>query len=136
MRIVLILTLTVASFVLMGACGENNARITDTGSAQQAAPADKPVPAASPSATTHAQGGVGDAVIMVRGMSCPLCAHNIEKQLTKLPEVRSVSIDLGKGRVVASLASMDVSTKWSVEKAIRDAGFTVDRVDMPTANAP
>jgi|GEM_PF-3742260 len=64
------------------------------------------------------------ATITVRGMSCPLCAHNIEQQLTKIDGVSNVRIDLGEGKVFADVENPTDGTQWAMKQAIGDAGFT------------
>lgn len=74
--------------------------------------------------------GPAKATIQVRGMSCPLCAHNIEQQLTKLTQVSNVQIDLGKGEVLADVTDSSEGTKFAMKQAIQDAGFTAMSVSM------
>jgi len=70
----------------------------------------------------------GDAVgvkwvALVTGMSCPLCAKNIEKQVSRLEGVVDVKIDLGTGRVEVVYSRAHEGDKSSIAKAIKDAGF-------------
>lgn len=58
----------------------------------------------------------------VKGMSCPICAGAVEKQVKKVPGVKSVKIHLSKGRAVI-IADESVSNE-SLEKAVEEAGFT------------
>lgn len=75
------------------------------------------------------------AILHVKGMSCPLCAHAIDVQLRRLPGVTQVKIDLGSGQVTASLAQGARPTDDQFAQAIRDSGFTLDRIVPPTGPA-
>lgn len=70
------------------------------------------------------------AVMRVNGMSCPLCAHNINLQLHDLPGVRGVHIDLGKGQVTVAMTDKTPPGEEQLKNAIRDAGFSLMGVDM------
>jgi len=71
------------------------------------------------------------ARLFVKGMSCPLCANNIDKQLLSVPGVQKVSVDLGSGLVLVKLAPGNPPTKVQLETAIKQSGFTLDRIEMP-----
>jgi copper chaperone len=90
--------------------------------APSAPPATPRAPVAAPAAQTA-------AVIRVNGMSCPLCAHNIELALGKLKGVSDVRIDLGRGEVTAELNG--AVSKEAIENAVNASGFTVVDVRMP-----
>ena len=64
-------------------------------------------------------------VAQVSGMSCPLCAKNIEKQVKKIMGVTEVDIDLGTGQVKIFYAAGFSGDKKTLTSAIQDAGFTV-----------
>jgi len=71
------------------------------------------------------------ARLFVMGMSCPLCANNINKQLMRVPGVQEVSVDLGSGLVLARLVPSNPPTREQLVEAIRQSGFTLDRIEMP-----
>lgn len=60
----------------------------------------------------------------VSGMSCGHCAQSVTEELTAVPGVAEVDVDVAAGRVVvrsaAALAEDDVRT------AIEEAGFTYE----------
>ena len=60
----------------------------------------------------------------VSGMSCGHCAQSVSEELTALPGVTEVDVDVPAGRVVvraeAALAEDDVRT------AVEEAGFTYE----------
>lgn len=71
------------------------------------------------------------ARLHVLGMSCPLCANNITKQLHRLPGVRDVSINLGTGLVLVQMNPSNSPSREQLTDAIAQSGFTLDRVEMP-----
>ena len=79
--------------------------------------------------------GTLTARLYVSGMSCPLCATNIDKQLLRVPGVQKVSVDLGKGLVLARLAPSNPPTRDQLAGAIAQSGFTLDRIEMPETNS-
>lgn len=81
-------------------------------------------PAVDASATREAVRD--DQVVMrVNGLSCPLCATNVEGQLKRLPGVNIVDIDLDEGLVSVSMSGKERPTRAQIARAIEDAGFTV-----------
>ena len=62
-------------------------------------------------------------VISVEGMMCGHCAARVEKALTALKGVDSVTVDLDK-KTVSVVAAVKVSAE-QMKKAITDAGYTV-----------
>ena len=71
------------------------------------------------------------ATLHVRGLSCPLCANNVEKQLHRVAGIRSVSVNLGTGEVRARLEPSHPPTREQLRRAIEKSGFTLVRIDMP-----
>ena len=60
----------------------------------------------------------------VPGMSCQHCVDSVTRELSKLPGVESVQVDLGAGSVaVASAAPLDLP---AVRAAVDEAGFDLD----------
>lgn len=74
----------------------------------------------APSATLH-----------VQGMSCPLCANNIDRAVTRVAGVTSARLDLGRGTVSITLAPGSRVRHADLRKAIDDAGYTLQRIDVP-----
>ena len=66
----------------------------------------------------------------MRGLSCPLCAHNIDSTLRRLPGVTDVQIDLQAGRVTAALLRGKSPSADALRKAVEDSGFSVDAVTL------
>ena len=65
------------------------------------------------------------ATLTVHGLGCPLCAHNIDKQLLEVPGVQRVSVDLGTGTVVVALAGQPRPSPADLAAAVERAGFTL-----------
>jgi copper chaperone CopZ len=61
----------------------------------------------------------------VNGLSCPLCAHNIDQQLMHIPGVKSVFVDLGKGEVTVAVSDENPPDRERLSKAIADSGFSL-----------
>ncbi len=71
------------------------------------------------------------ATLHVKGMSCPLCASGIDKQLRRLPGVSRVTSDLGSGKVKVTLVGEQRPTARQLSQAVEDSGFTLDRIEKP-----
>lgn len=75
-------------------------------------------------------GGTETVVLHVYGMSCPLCATNVDKQLLKVSGVQSVNVNLNTGRVLVQVDRNNRPEQESLERAVTESGFTL--VDEPT----
>jgi hypothetical protein len=65
------------------------------------------------------------AVMWVKGMGCPGCAFQLEKQLLAV-------VDLGTGRVeVFGSTGPDAPTDRDLTEAVERSGFTLDRMTRP-----
>ena len=76
-----------------------------------------------------------DAVIAVRGLSCPLCAENIQRQFGFDPRVVASQIDLGTGQVYLDFAAGQRVSEEDLAETIDTAGFTPGRVVYPAGEA-
>src|SRR5690606_39235180 len=78
-----------------------------------------------------------EATIVVRGLSCPKCANNVNLQLGKVEGVGETHIDMGAGevRVVFDTLAPVNPSRAALARAITDAGFTVVDVRTPWAGA-
>ena len=70
------------------------------------------------------------ARLIVKGLSCPLCAHNIDKQLMDVPGVKGVAVDLGSGTADVSFQTDGCVTYAQLMQAVRDSGFTTERIEL------
>lgn len=73
-----------------------------------------------------------EATLVVRGLSCPKCANNVNLALARLPGVDETHIDMGSGevRVEFDAVTKQRPSKAQLARAITDAGFTI--VDIRT----
>lgn len=73
--------------------------------------------------------------IYATGLSCPLCASNVDIQLKRVAGVKSTQIDLGSGAIIVELdQSKPRPANEQLAEAVRDGGFTVVSVQngLPT----
>ena len=61
-------------------------------------------------------------VIIVKGMTCGHCKAMVEKNLSKLPGVESVTVDLASGETKIQ-GKVDLA---AVREVINDLGFTME----------
>ncbi|MEM0913895.1 MAG: heavy metal-associated domain-containing protein [Planctomycetota bacterium] len=62
----------------------------------------------------------------VAGLSCPLCAHSLNKQFDRMPGVLDHKLDLSTGRLVLTLSDGPERPTWrAIEQAVSDGGFTL-----------
>lgn len=71
------------------------------------------------------------ARLTVFGLSCPLCATNVEKALTSVPGVLGASIDLSNGRIDLLLDPTKRTRSVDIAHAVKDAGFTLRAIELP-----
>jgi len=69
-----------------------------------------------------------EVVLTVHGLSCPLCANNLDGQLANIDGVEGVAIDLNTGAVTVRLAEGHAVTSGDLAAAVKDAGFTLKSV--------
>lgn len=101
-----------------------------TGGGAASGPRPQPVPGTTTTAGADAITGLS-ATAVVHGMSCPLCAHNVDKQLSQIPGVTGVALDMGSGKVKLALDGSGRATRSAVKKAIDESGFTLVEVTTP-----
>lgn len=58
----------------------------------------------------------------VKGMSCPICAGAVERQIRRIPGVKNVQIHLSQGK--ATVVADESVTTEHLRKAVEEAGFT------------
>ena len=71
--------------------------------------------------------------LYVDGLACPFCAYGIEKELTGLEGVETVEVDINKGVVIVTAAEGARIPETSLRQAVDNAGFTLRKVERPTA---
>ncbi len=63
--------------------------------------------------------------MLVWGMSCPLCAKNVDIELRRIKGVSFVAADLGEGHVTVTLDGSAPVTRGQLARAVNDSGFTI-----------
>lgn len=71
------------------------------------------------------------ATLTVHGLACPLCAHNIDKQLLRVDGVQKVDVDLGTGTVKVGFADGKQPSDKELAAAVEAGGFTLNKVERP-----
>lgn len=71
------------------------------------------------------------ATLSVRGMSCPLCANNVDQQLMAIPGVQAVRVHMGTGDVAVDLSGNPPVSKKQLADAVYKSGFTLEGVKTP-----
>jgi len=56
---------------------------------------------------------------------------NIDRQLADLPGVERAHVDLATGKVTVELSRDNPVTRERLIQAIKDSGFTLERIEMP-----
>ncbi len=91
-----------------------------------------------PSQATPAAAASDDApisgrqvVLVVHGMSCPLCANNVDKTLGAVPGVAGVTVDMGSGRATVTLDGVTPVTRGQLSKAVDKSGFSLKTIEVP-----
>jgi len=96
---------------------------------------DEPAASSAPQPTADAESLVfasdRTATLWVKGLSCPYCVQNIDRQLAGMKGIDRVDVDLPTGRVRVELSAVRPSTRQQLIEAINDSGFTLDSVEMP-----
>lgn len=76
-----------------------------------------------------------DVELVVFGLSCPLCASNLDRHINIVPGVERSWIDLSTGNVQVTLQPGAEVSSAALAQAVRDAGFTLqsirDREEQP-----
>lgn len=85
----------------------------------------------APPASTAADSASSSATLTVKGLACPLCAHNLDKQLLRVAGVRRVKVDLGSGRAEVAFAEGARPSDQELSKAVEAAGLTLTRIERP-----
>lgn len=69
------------------------------------------------------------AELTIHGMSCPLCANNINGRLMKEDGVQNVQIDMKTGLVTVFFDSDKAPTSEALKRAVKESGFTLKEID-------
>jgi len=69
-----------------------------------------------------------EVIVIAYGLSCPLCANNLDSQLADVDGVEGSSIDLSSGEVTVLLAENHSVSPYDLAAAVADAGFTLKEI--------
>lgn len=72
----------------------------------------------------------GEVVLTVYGLSCPLCASNVDQQLNRLPGIVEMYPDLDTGAIRITLEEGHTLPVSAFARAIEDAGFTLRSAEL------
>ncbi len=89
----------------------------------------------SPQTTAPASRADTDTASMrVEGLSCPLCAHNLDRQVRRIEGVEDVRINLGTGAVTVEMNRLNAMvTEAQLRKAAEDSGFSVREITLTSS---
>ncbi|GMT49777.1 MAG: hypothetical protein IEMM0008_1316 [bacterium] len=79
---------------------------------------------------TSSYARVPSVSMVIKGMSCPFCAFGLEKKLKKVEGVKSIKITLKTGKTVLSAKDGESINVSQIPKAVKDAGFTIDSIEI------
>lgn len=71
------------------------------------------------------------AVLRVDGMSCPFCAHGLEKRLREIAALDTLVIRVSDGLVYVRAAAGASVTDDEFRAAVKKAGFTLRDIQRP-----
>ncbi len=93
----------------------------------------KPTPKPSDSAVVSTDEPItsATATLVVHGMSCPLCASNVDKQLLDVPGVSGVNVNMNTGHVAITIDPKQPPTRDMLARAINRSGFALAEVRTP-----
>jgi copper chaperone CopZ len=112
----ILVIMAAAPMLILGACGAagERAHVADAAVTTD----DDPI-----------RGGV--AVLTVYGMSCPLCANNVDNVLLDVPGVTGVDVDMGTGRATVRLDAKRPPTRAMLARAVEKSGFSLQGIEVP-----
>jgi len=71
------------------------------------------------------------ADLLVKGLACPFCVQNVDKQISAVSGVDDVHVDLATGKVRVLLSEDHPASAENLTSAVSSSGFTLDKIDMP-----
>ena len=63
--------------------------------------------------------------LLVDGLACPFCAYGIEKQISKIEGVETISIDINTGTITVRMAVGAELNEPAAREAVEAAAFTL-----------
>ncbi len=74
-----------------------------------------------------------DAELVVFGLSCPLCASNLETQFRRIPGIAGHRTDLESGIIHVQVRQGGFVQTSALRRAVTDAGFTLQEIRLKEA---
>lgn len=74
-----------------------------------------------------------EVMLTVHGLSCPLCASNLDGQLLRIAGIERVSLDLQTGTATVRLRERHTVTAADLVEAVRQSGFTLQEIRITEA---
>ncbi len=68
-------------------------------------------------------------LVKVEGMSCPFCAHGVEKKVKEMKGVASAEVDLKSSIVSVKMQDGIILPEADIKQAIADAGFSFKSIE-------
>lgn len=69
--------------------------------------------------------GHAEVIMVVHGLSCPLCSTNLDRQLMRIDGVSDAVVDLGTGEVTVKFEDGHAVAADDLASRVDDAGFTL-----------
>ena len=69
------------------------------------------------------------AVVTVKGLSCPVCARRLQKVLATLPRAKNAKVQLEKEQAVINFAGDTKVTDTQLQETVRNAGFVPGKIE-------
>ena len=70
-------------------------------------------------------------LLTIHGMSCPLCANNVDNSLLAVPGVTDVKVDMSTGVATVTLDGVTPVTRQQLASAVDRSGFTLASFRTP-----
>ncbi len=81
----------------------------------------------------HGFGQIQSAELTASGLTCSMCSKAIYKSLEKIPEIKSIAVDIKKSSYSIIFKEGAIISPDVIKKAVEDAGFSVASLKI-TAN--
>ncbi len=117
--------------VALGVAGANLGGCQSTPATVPTISSDEPPAQPDKTAPTNNDAHGRRATLWVKGLACPFCTYNVEKQLLRVAGVERVDVELATGKVIVNLSKTSPPGEEQLRNAIKNSGFTVDRIEMP-----
>lgn len=108
----------VAASAALAGCATSGTSSTSAGDSAPSAAGASTTPIATDSVT-----------LVVYGMSCPLCANNVDGALLAVDGVSAVNVDMSTGITVVELDGSAPVSRQQLATAVDRSGFSLQRIE-------